>query len=144
MGVCDLNAYTDTHENWPNLLYDEALKFYPVGERCQNPVCHRITFMYAPLYQHEQLNELTHDTLHETFGIADITSFEGLGLMTRKGHIVAADGQPRTALTPRLWPPVRLVAPHPTRRHRAAVHPATRATSLLRTRRSARTDGVFG
>ena len=92
LGVRDLNAYTDTHENWPNLIYDEALKLYPVGERCQNPVCHRITFMYAPLYQHEQLNELTHETLHETFGIANITSFEGLGLMTRKGHIVAADG----------------------------------------------------
>jgi cholesterol oxidase len=92
LGIKDLNAYTDTHEDWANKLYDKALALYPVGERCQNPVCHRITFMYAPLYRHEQLNEATHQALHEMFGIANITSFEGLGLMARKGHIVAANG----------------------------------------------------
>lgn len=92
LGVHSLNAYTDTHENWLNLLYDKALDLYPVGERCHNPVCHRITFMYAPLYQHEQLNEATHEALHEMFGIANMRAFEGLGLMTRRGHIVAADG----------------------------------------------------
>ena len=48
--------------------------------------------MYAPLYQHEQLNEATHEALHEMFGIANMRAFEGLGLMTRKGHIVASDG----------------------------------------------------
>jgi cholesterol oxidase len=93
LGVSTLNAYTDTHENWLSLLYDKALGFYPLGERCQNPVCHRITFMYAPLYQHEQLNEATHEALHEMFGIANMRAFEGLGLMTRRGHIVAADGE---------------------------------------------------
>jgi cholesterol oxidase len=92
LGVNTLNAYTDTHENWLSELYDKALALYPVGERCQSPVCHRITFMYAPLYQHEQLNEPTHEALHEMFGIANMRAFEGLGLMTRKGHIVAADG----------------------------------------------------
>jgi len=92
LGVRTLDAYTDTHEDWLNLLYDKALDLYPVGERCQSPVCHRITFMYAPLYQHEQLNEATHEALHEMFGIANIRAFEGLGLMTRKGHIVTEDG----------------------------------------------------
>ena len=92
LGVSTLNAYVDTHESWLNLLYDKALDLYPVGETCQSPVCHRITFMYAPLYRHEQLNEATHEALHEMFGIANMRAFEGLGLMTRKGHIVAADG----------------------------------------------------
>lgn len=92
LGVNTLNAYTDTHENWLSVLYDKALDLYPVDESCQNPVCHRITFMYAPLYQHGQLNEATHEALHEMFGIANIRAFEGLGLMTRRGHIVAADG----------------------------------------------------
>lgn len=100
LGVETLNAYTDTHEDWLSLLYDRALGLYPVGERCHNPVCHRITFMYAPLYQHEQLNEATHEALHEMFGIANIRAFEGLGLMTRKGHIVAADGS--EAYVPRM------------------------------------------
>ncbi len=92
LGVSALNAYVDTHEDWLNLLYDRALDLYPVGESCQNPVCHRIKFMYAPLYRHEQLNEATHEALHEMFGIANMRAFEGLALMTRKGHIVAADG----------------------------------------------------
>ena len=48
--------------------------------------------MYAQLYRHEQLNEGTHNALHEMFGIANIHAFEGLAVMTRKGHIVAADG----------------------------------------------------
>ncbi len=92
LGVSTLNAYADTHENWLSVLYDKALDLYPVGESCKNPVCHRITFMYAPLYQHEQLNEATHEALHEMFGIANMRAFEGVGLMTRSGHIVAADG----------------------------------------------------
>ncbi len=92
IGVKDLNAYASTTEKWTEKLYDKALKFYPIGEQCSNPVCHRITFMYAPLYRHEQLNEATHQAMHEMFGIANIRAFEGLALMTRKGHIVAADG----------------------------------------------------
>jgi len=92
LGVKTLDAYTDTHEDWVSRLYDKALDLYPIGEHCQSPVCHRITFMYAPLYQHEQLNEATHEVLHEVFGVANIRALEGLGLMTRKGHIVAADG----------------------------------------------------
>jgi cholesterol oxidase len=61
-------------------------------EECDSPVCHRISFMYAPLYQHEQLNQLTHDTLHELFGIANIRAFEHIALLARTGHLVAFDG----------------------------------------------------
>ena len=92
LGIKSLNAYVDTHEDWLNRTLDAGLRLYPVGERCNNPVCHRITFMYAPLYRHEQLNDATHNALHEMFGIANIRAFEGLALMTRKGHVVAADG----------------------------------------------------
>ena len=92
LGIPSLNAYTDTHEDWHETLYNKALALYPIGERCQNPVCHRITFMYAPLYRHAQLNEVTHEVLHEMFGIANIRAFEGLEMMTRAGHVLAADG----------------------------------------------------
>ncbi|HUI57703.1 MAG TPA: alpha/beta fold hydrolase [Bryobacteraceae bacterium] len=94
LGVQSLTAYVDTHADWRERLYDAALKLYPVAlkEECDSPVCHRISFMYAPLYQHEQLNQLTHDTLHELFGVANIRSFEHLALLARKGHIVALDG----------------------------------------------------
>lgn len=91
-GVRSLDAHTDTHADWHETLYNKALDLYSVGERCQNPVCHRITFMYAPLYRHAQLNETTHEALHEMFGVANIRAFEGLARMTRAGHVLSAGG----------------------------------------------------
>jgi cholesterol oxidase len=48
--------------------------------------------MYAPLYEHDQLNAATHNVLHEMFGVANMRAFEHLALMTRKGHLVDAKG----------------------------------------------------
>ncbi|HZT32890.1 MAG TPA: alpha/beta fold hydrolase [Bryobacteraceae bacterium] len=95
LGIKSLTAYVDTHADWKERVYDAALNLYPIEirERCNSPVCHRITFMYAPLYQHEQLNQITHDTLHEMFGIANMSTFEHLALLTRTGHLVNAAGQ---------------------------------------------------
>jgi cholesterol oxidase len=95
LGIKSLTAYVDTTANWAERLYDKAVGLYALAEaqgRCNSPVCHRITFMYASLYEHETLNEATHEALHEMFGIATISAFEHLALMVRKGHIVAADG----------------------------------------------------
>ena len=95
LGVDSLTAYVDRHADWKSRLFDLALRCYPVAaeERCTSPVCHRITFMYAPLYEHAQLNALTHETLHETFGIANMRAFEHLALMTKQGHLVTASGE---------------------------------------------------
>ena len=95
MGIKSLNAYTAKDAKWPDKLFNEALKFYPIQkeERCNNPVCHRIAFLYGQLYEHDQLNRLTHDNLHELFGVANITSFEHLALMSRKGHLVNLQGE---------------------------------------------------
>ena len=85
LGMRALTAYVDTHADWRERLYDTALKLYPVElkEECDSPVCRRISFMYAPLYQHEQLNQLTHDTLYELLGVADIRSFEHIAPLAR-------------------------------------------------------------
>ena len=48
--------------------------------------------MYAPLYEHANLNEATHDNLHEMFGVANMKSFEHLQLLTNTGHLVDFDG----------------------------------------------------
>ena len=95
VGVDSLTAYVDRHTNWRERLYDAALRLYPLEEEehCNSPVCHRISFMYALLYEHDQLNLATHNTLHETFGVANIDAFEHLALMTRRGHLVTADNQ---------------------------------------------------
>ncbi len=60
---------------------------------CNNPVCHRITFLYSSLHRHVTLNKLLHDNLHELFGVANIDAFEHLALMMRKNAVVSATGE---------------------------------------------------
>ncbi|MFC4992807.1 GMC oxidoreductase [Rubritalea tangerina] len=94
LGVDTLTAYTSSDANWKNKLIDQALKLYPVGssQHCHNPVCHRITFLYSLLYEHQQLNETLHENLHELFGVGNIEQFEHLSTMVRKGYVTAFNG----------------------------------------------------
>ena len=97
LGVDSLTAYTAKESSWQNKLLDKALKLYPIQkeEQCKNPVCRRITFLYGQLYEHDQLNGITHDNLHELYGVANMRSLEHLATMTRAGHITDADGEDR-------------------------------------------------
>ena len=81
-------------DTWRAKLFDAALRAVPVKlqETCTSSVCRRITFMYGPLYRHEQLNRATHDAMHELFGVTSLTLFEELARMVREGHAVRADG----------------------------------------------------
>jgi cholesterol oxidase len=80
----------DAHADWKDRLFDDALRLYPVAddEECRSPVCHRITFLYALLYEHRQLDQRIHDNLHELFGVGNIKTFEHLALMVRKKRLV--------------------------------------------------------
>jgi cholesterol oxidase len=88
--ISSLNAYVDKERDWLNKLFDAALKLYPteMEELCDSPVCRRIAFMYAPLYEHAQLNAATHRAMHEMFGIANMRSFEHIGRLVNTGHLV--------------------------------------------------------
>ena len=95
LGVDSLNAYVDTHADWKERLLNTALKVYPIQneEHCKSPTCHRISFMYGMLYEHDQLNAATHNTLHETFGVANMKVFDHLGRLARTGHMVNFEGE---------------------------------------------------
>jgi cholesterol oxidase len=95
LGIKSLSAFASTQESLIEKVYDGALRLYPTQarERCENLTCHRITFMYAPLYDHAQLNEATHETLYETFGVANMKAFEHLALLTNKGHLLNFAGE---------------------------------------------------
>lgn len=95
LGVKALTAYTDTDARWYEKLYDKALELYPLQaeERCASATCHRITFMYSLLYEHDQLNVATHTILHELFGVASVTAFDQLARMVRAKHLVDAQGR---------------------------------------------------
>jgi cholesterol oxidase len=94
IGIGSLTAYADNHEKLLAKLYDEGLRLYPIElkNRCTSSTCHRITFMYAPLYEHANLNEATHDNLHEMFGVANMKSFIHLARLTNVGHLVDFNG----------------------------------------------------
>jgi cholesterol oxidase len=112
LGVDKLDAYTDTHARWYERLYDRALELYPVerDEQCNSATCHRITFMYSLLYEHDQLAMTTHDTLHELFGVANVQAFEHLGAMVRAKQIVDAQGEDVYLRHPeRLAIPLRII-----------------------------------
>jgi cholesterol oxidase len=94
LGVETMTAQADSDPNWLESLYNRALSHYPIDleERCDSATCHQITFMYAPLYEHDQLNQGTHQALHEMFGVANMSSFDHLAEMVRRGHLVDAGG----------------------------------------------------
>ncbi len=94
LGVGSLDAEARTDEGWFEKLFDKALQMFPgqAEEHCTSAVCHRITFIYSLLYEHDQLNTATHDALHEMFGIANMTSLDHLARMVRAGRVVTASG----------------------------------------------------
>ncbi|MCF6202450.1 MAG: GMC family oxidoreductase N-terminal domain-containing protein [Methylococcaceae bacterium] len=94
IGVDSLTAYVDSNTSGMERLYDNVLRLYPVEfeEQSNSPVDRRITFMYGQLWELDQLNTTTHETLHELFGVANMRCFEHLALMVRKGHLVAYNG----------------------------------------------------
>ena len=94
VGVRTLTAYTDVSAGPIERLYDCALRMYPVeaDERCSSPVCRRITAMYGQLYEHDRLNDETHDALPEMFGIVNLRAFGQLSRIVRTGHLVDEGG----------------------------------------------------
>ena len=95
IGIHSLTAYADNQEGLLQKMYDGALNLYTpdVQNRCSSATCHRITFMYAPLYEHPELNQGTHDVLHEMFGVANMQSFIHLEKLTNAGHLLNARGE---------------------------------------------------
>lgn len=97
VGVRTLTAYTDVSAGPIERLHDGALRMYPVEaeERCDSPVCRRITVMYGQLYEHDRLNDETHDALPEMFGVVNLRAFGQLSRIVRAGHLVDEGGAER-------------------------------------------------
>ncbi len=95
LGVNSLTTHTENDDSWLDGLYNKALALQPLEreERCKSSVCHRVTFMYSLLYEHAQLNTLTHDHLHELFGVGNIATFKHLAEMVRAKQLVNARGK---------------------------------------------------
>lgn len=95
LGFDTLDAEAATDDPWWERAFDLALQVWPQDEeeRCDSATCHRISFLYGLLYEHDQLNAATHATLHETFGVANIDAFKHLARLVRAQRLVDASGR---------------------------------------------------
>ena len=87
---------TETHEGatWGEKLYDTALRLYPAGHQyCSSPFCRRMMFMYGEVFDHDQLNDATHEAIHEAFGVANLSTFKQITQALRAGHVVHPNGK---------------------------------------------------
>lgn len=93
-GVDTLTTERDGDPAIADRVYDEFLRLYPAGrERCSSPVCRRILFMYGEVYDHDQLNDATHEAMHEMFGVANLGTLTHITRILNAGHAVTADGE---------------------------------------------------
>jgi len=86
------DAYDD--ESLGARLFDQVLRLYPIprDERCASAVCRRLAFIYGIAVHHAALDDVTHDTLQELFGVTDLTMMAHLRRCASEEKLVAADG----------------------------------------------------
>lgn len=70
-------------------LFGEFLNLY--HHECESTVCHRLTFMFGLLYQHQKLSADTHQRLNEFFGACNLTTFRHLAQFALRGHAAKFD-----------------------------------------------------
>lgn len=93
LGVDTLTTEFDDDPSWVERLYDRALALYPSGdEPCDRPFCRRVMFMYGEVYDHDNLNDPTHDHLEEAFGVANIRTLTHITKILRADHAISWDG----------------------------------------------------
>jgi len=65
---------------------------------CDNGVCKLASYTYGTgrptLWQHENLNDATHEWLKDEFGEVPLTFFDQITRCIRAGHLVSVDGRP--------------------------------------------------
>jgi len=83
---------TDYERTLPDRMLDGVMRAVPSKHHCESPVCRRISFIYGDVYDHAHLGPGTHEAISDIFGITNMTFFEHISLMIRKGHVVASDG----------------------------------------------------
>ena len=94
LGISGLNTDYDDRSAIDRAV-DAAMRVLPFRHVCDSPVCRRICFVYGDVFDHAHLNASTHDQLEGIFGITNLTFFEHISLMIRKGRAVTRDGADR-------------------------------------------------
>jgi cholesterol oxidase len=88
--------------SWRDWLIDKLLRLYPSRERCNNPVCRRVVFLFGESYLHDRLDLRTHEAIRRLFGDTNLAALTHLSTMIRRGHAVDRYGE--EAYLPRARP----------------------------------------
>ncbi|KAG9287123.1 hypothetical protein G9A89_001017 [Geosiphon pyriformis] len=85
---------TSRKTDYFNGFLNQLLRFVPVGRSqvCRNAVCHRASFAYGLLWQHEHLHQQIHDHAHEFFSYINVTTLHHLTKMALKKKIYSYNG----------------------------------------------------
>ena len=82
-------------QDWGDRLFNRALRLTPLDahERCSSAVCLRCTFLYSLCWMHQNLNQATHDAIHEMMGVANLDMMRHLARCASEGKLVGVHGE---------------------------------------------------
>ena len=61
--------------------------------KCTKTACHQIADLYGQLYHHDNINDETHDHLHEQFGKCNASLYQQITQCFHRNRLVDADGK---------------------------------------------------
>ena len=97
LGIDVVDARAETHDKLWEQALDAVLRLvipFQDEERSRNATSNRITALYGPLYELDQINQATLDFgIPETFGKANIDAFRQLAAIARKTYLLDAKGR---------------------------------------------------
>ena len=128
--------------DWRSNIVDTLIQAVPIpaGEDCNHPVCRRIFSVYGPSYAHAQLNDATHEAIHEMFGAVAVEPFEQFSDMVRAGLAVNRAGDPiYTERLDRIDFPTLFIAGE----HNKIFYPATSQRTFEAVREVSDTPEIF-
>jgi len=72
---------------------DVVMRAFGGRHRDEGAVARRIMFIYGDVYENKRLNPQTLKALEAIFGVSNMTFFEHIAMMIRKGHVIDAQGE---------------------------------------------------
>lgn len=76
----------------PDKVLDVVMRVFGGRHRDESAVARRIMFIYGDVYDNARMNAATLDAMEDIFGISNMTFFEHIAMMVRRGHSVDARG----------------------------------------------------
>jgi choline dehydrogenase-like flavoprotein len=75
-----------------DMALDAIMRAFGGRHRDESAVARRIMFIYGDTYDNARLNDKTLQAMEDIFGVSNMTFFEHIAMMIRRGHSVDAQG----------------------------------------------------